>query len=169
MTVEIEVARPADAEALAALHFLSHTVSFAPFASEDWLANRDLTDYVEQWRESLELAESDERACAWKAVSGGEIVGTVKVSPETSHEAQLGNMHVHPNFHRRGIGSALMSAAVRFMVSAGFSIAILGVIQANAAARAIYEKHGWTARLRAEEFWCHGQHGSEALANSADA
>ncbi len=144
--VTIAIASAEDAVALAALHHLSHTTSFAPFASDEWLAGRDEAEYVAQWQSFFERATKDRRFRAWKATSGNKLVGMVKVGPENETEAQLTSMHVRPTFRRQGIGSSLMADAVSFMRSEGFRTAMLGVIQANAPARAIYEKHGWTVR-----------------------
>lgn len=146
MSFKVEIAGLADAEVMAELHFVSHTVSFAPFASQEWLASRSRAEYLAQWREFLGSAESDARSQAWKVTDGEVIVGMVKVGPMNRTEAQLSSMHAHPDFQRRGIGSLLMTAATNFLCEAGFSTAILGVIQANTPARAIYERNGWTVR-----------------------
>gem|GEM_PF-3579921 len=49
----IQLATLDDHEAVAHLHFLSHTVSFAPFVSAQWLDSTRLEDYVSKWRETL--------------------------------------------------------------------------------------------------------------------
>lgn len=143
---QLEIADQSDAEAMADLHLLSHTVSFASFASGEWLKSRDISQYREQWHEFFDDTQSDCRSRAWKVTVGESVVGMVKVSPTSDTEIQLSSMHVHPDYQRRGIGSLLMNAAVEFIRDTGFSCATLGVIQANAPARAIYERHGWTAR-----------------------
>ncbi len=147
MSFTVDIAGQTDAAAMAELHFISHTVSFAEFASLEWVASRKRSDYLEQWQSFFAAAANDKRSRAWKVqVDDGSVVGIVKVGPMTDSEAQLSSMHVHPDYQRQGIGSALMSAASEFMADTGFSTAILGVIQANAPARAIYERHGWTVR-----------------------
>ncbi len=143
MSFQSIVACPADVVALAELHYLSHTVSFAPFASQEWVESRVLAEYEERWRGSLARAETEARARVWKVVVGGAVIGTVGIFPMSGCEAQLTNMHVRPDFHRRGIGSMLMNTAEAFLGEAGFETAILGVIQANTAARTLYERHGW--------------------------
>ncbi len=141
MTVSIEVAGSADAAEMAAVHYLSHTTSFAEFASPEWVKSRDPDEYLKQWQAFL--TGNDPRERAWKAVDSGRVVGTVKISAMSDVEAQLASMHVHPEWHRRGIGTQLMDAAMEFMRETGFTTAILGVIQANTAARALYERAGW--------------------------
>jgi len=146
MSLVAEIAGPADADALAGLIYQSHTVSFAPFASPEWVASRDLETYRKQWHEFFERSQDDARSQAWKVVADDRVVGMVKISPLSNGEAQLASMHVHPDYHRRGIGTLLMNAAMAFVSEAGYKTASLGVIQANAPARGIYERFGWTVR-----------------------
>lgn len=149
MNVKIDNAGASDAPELGALHYLSHTTSFAEFASPEWVASRRLENYVTQWADFLFGTGGDARARAWKAVDGETIVGMVRVSAMSATEAQLTSMHVHPDWHRRGIGGLLMNTAMSFMRDTGFETAILGVIQANIAARTLYERGGWqVAELR---------------------
>ena len=138
----VEQAGPADAAALAELHYLSHTTSFAAFASPDWVASRRLDDYRRQWRDFFARQAPGSRA--WAARIDGRLAGMVKVAPEPEPElAQLTSMHVHPDFQGRGIGRALLETAVEFMRESGYRSAILGVIQANGKARGLYESAGW--------------------------
>lgn len=149
LDVKIEIAGVSDVPQLGALHYLSHTTSFAVFASPEWVASRQLENYVTQWTDFLSDSGGDSRTRAWKAVDGESIVGMVRVSTMCATEAQLTSMHVHPDWHRRGIGGLLMNTAVSFMRDAGFETATLGVIQANTAARTLYERGGWqVAELR---------------------
>jgi ribosomal protein S18 acetylase RimI-like enzyme len=146
MNIKIEIAGPADASQLAALHYLSHTTAFAEFASPEWVAGRRLPEYQDRWRSLLAGPADGKRARTWKATepeAGNDVIGMVRISEMSEEEAQLTSMHVHPGYQRRGIGSLLMDAAVDHMRELGFSTAILGVIQANKAARAMYERRGW--------------------------
>jgi hypothetical protein len=60
----IQIAAAADSDELAALHYLSHTKSFAAFASPEWVASRKLETYQSQWKGHL--ARRDPRARAWE-------------------------------------------------------------------------------------------------------
>ncbi len=146
MRFTVEIAGPPDALAMAELHHLSHTVSFASFASEQWISSREKGEYRDRWVEFLTHAETDTRSQAWKVAAEEMVVGMVKVGPMDGSEAQLSSMHVHPDYQRRGIGSLLMNAAIEFIHTAGFERAILGVIQANEPARAVYERNGWNVQ-----------------------
>ena len=62
-------------------------------------------------------------------------------------EAGLGELYaiyVDPAAQGRGIGRALMDAAVRGLATRGFREAVLWVFEANAPARGFYERMGWT-------------------------
>ena len=143
MPYTIEIATAADADGLAALHHLSHTKSFAAFASPAWVASRKLADYQSQWREFF--ARNTPGARAWIARAEGRVAGMVKIAPEKEPGlAQLSSMHVHPDVQGQGVGQALMKVAEGFIKEAGYERAILGVIQANQRARRLYERAGWT-------------------------
>lgn len=144
MSYAIGPAALPDADDVAALHYLSHTTSFAAFASPAFVASRRLDDYRVQWREFL--GKQPPRARAWVARVDGRIVGIVRVTPMAEEGlAQLSSMHVHPDMQGRGIGRALMTVAEDFIRETGYSRAILGVVQANDRARMLYERMGWTA------------------------
>ena len=152
MSIKIEIAGPSDAAEVAALHYLSHTTAFAAFSSPEWVQSRSKDEYLRQWQEFFTNNAEEPRSRAWKARDAdGTLAGMVKVAPMDEREAQLTSMHVHPDFHRRGIGRQLMDTAVEFMRDvAGFETAILGVIEANTAARALYERGGWSIDQRRE-------------------
>jgi ribosomal protein S18 acetylase RimI-like enzyme len=139
----IEIATAADADEVAALHYLSHTKSFATFASPDWVASRRLANYQTQWRETLSKADPRDRS--WVARSERKVVGMVRIMPMPDDGlAQLVSMHVHPDHQGQGIGTALMKVAEEFLQACGYRRAILGVIHANDKARRLYERAGWT-------------------------
>ncbi|MCH7969932.1 MAG: GNAT family N-acetyltransferase [Chloroflexi bacterium] len=137
-----------DYESVARLHFLSHTVSFAPFVSERWLNSRRLDDYLSRWREALGSAvDGDSTLIAW---IGGEAVGMVRVAQSAApgsrtdvNSAQLTSMHVVPGLTGKGIGTLLMQRSLDYIREQNFSRVVLGVIAANTGARRFYEFHGW--------------------------
>ena len=144
----IQLATLDDYVSVARLHFLSHTVSFAPFASERWLNSRRLDDYLSRWRETLGLPAHGESTLI--ARIAGETVGIVRVArsevPESesaASSAELTGMHVVPGLTGRGIGTLLMQRSLDYIREQNFSRVVLGVIAANTGARRFYEFHGW--------------------------
>jgi predicted N-acetyltransferase YhbS len=98
-----------DYESIAQLHFLSHTLTFAPFASEHWLNSRRPDHYLHRWREILSRAS--DRSLNLVARSTGKTVGMVRVArskiPESGpgkNSAEL-TMHVAPRLTGQGIGT----------------------------------------------------------------
>ena len=137
-----------DYESVARLHFLSHTVSFAPFVSVHWLTSRRLDDYLSRWQETLGSATDGESTLI--ARIGDEAVGIVRVArsevPESESDvngAELTRMHVVPGLTGRGIGTLLMQRSLDYIREQNFSRVVLGVIAANTGARRFYEFHGW--------------------------
>lgn len=63
------------------------------------------------------------------AAEGNRIVGTVQVimvlPPNQPHRCEIAKMIVHPNARRKGIGRALMTAAVEYSRSRGKTLATL--------------------------------------------
>ena len=151
MTSDIPIIQRAtidDYEAVARLHYLSHTVSFAPFASEQWLHSRRLDDYLSRWQKTLGCAVDGDSTLI--ARIGCNAVGMVRVARSEApgsrtdvNSAQLTGMHVAPGFTGQGIGTLLMQRSLDYIRERGFSRVVLGVIAANTGARRFYESHGW--------------------------
>ncbi len=144
MSFAVEQASLADAADMAALHYLSHTKSFAAFASPEFVATRKLDTYVSQWTDFLRAEKPGARA--WVARSNGAVTGIVRVYAMSEQGlAQLGGMHVHPDQQGRGIGRALMMVTEAFIRESGYRRCILGVVEANVRARRLYDGMGWKA------------------------
>ena len=70
-----------------------------------------------------------------------ELVGTCWITFD-GRRLHMHHCGVHPSFQRRGIGSMLTRESLRFAKEKGYQIK-LEVHQSNAAAIAIYTKHGF--------------------------
>ena len=79
------------------------------------------------------------------AIAGFAHFGARRIDGQrVGSEGELYALYVHPNVWRGGAGSALCTEAERRLRALGYSSAVLWVLQANARARAFYEKYGWT-------------------------
>ena len=58
-------------------------------------------------------------------------------------EGHITNLAVHPEYRRRGVASALLDALDRLAVERRMAFLTLEVRASNAAARALYAKHGY--------------------------
>ena len=132
-----------DHESIAQLLFRSHTISFASYATEEWVNSRRLDEYRARWHDILSKSTSGDTTIV--ASLDGAVVGSIHVSPvETpEYDAQLIGMHVEPHLTGSGIGALLMKSALEFISEQGYERVELGVIAANSGARRLYEAHGW--------------------------
>jgi ribosomal protein S18 acetylase RimI-like enzyme len=131
-------------------------------APADWqIRGMTLADYDEVialWRatEGLGLGDSDEREAigvylvrnpgmSFVATNCGHIVGAML----GGHDGRRGYLHhlaVVPRWRHRGIGRALVEASLAQLRAAGVPKCNLFLYGHNAAGRAFWLKHGWTAR-----------------------
>lgn len=147
----IRVATPDDAPALA-------TVGSAFFRDTFGAANRpeDMEAYLahafSEIRQRAELTEPGARVLIATG-SDGEIVGYVHVrlgaappavsSAPTGRAAEIARLYADRRWHGRGLGAALMDAALATAVQWGAEVLWLGVWERNPRAIAFYAKHGF--------------------------
>ena len=133
MTVEIRPAEDADRRPLALL--------FAAVAEErDGIAAEPPVD-VEKWAERWNI----ERSIV--AVDEGAIVGEISVSQTSFGYGEIGMM-VASNRRGRGVGSALLTAAIDRARARGLHKLALSVFPHNEAAIALYRKFGFVEEGR---------------------
>jgi ribosomal protein S18 acetylase RimI-like enzyme len=95
----------------------------------------------------------DARAAGWGldgtlvAVAGTELVGTIHVEASRHGFGEIG-MLVAREWRGRGVGSALLSAAIERAREQGLHKLSLGVFAHNDAAIALYRKHGFVEEGR---------------------
>ena len=93
------------------------------------------------------------RAAGWTldgtivAVAGTEVVGSVHVEPSRHGFGEIG-MAVAREWRGRGVGSALLAAAIEWSRERGLHKLSLGVFAHNAAAIALYRKFGFVEEGR---------------------
>ncbi len=95
----------------------------------------------------------DARAASWTlegtlvAVGDGEVVGSVHVDVSRFGFGELG-MAVLREWRGRGVGSALLAAAIEWSRGQGLHKLMLGVFPHNAAGIALYRKFGFVEEGR---------------------
>ena len=93
------------------------------------------------------------RAASWTlegtlvAVAGGEIIGSLHVEASRFGYGELG-MAVAREWRGRGVGSALLAAAIEWARERGLHKLSLSVFPHNAAAMALYRKFGFVEEGR---------------------
>jgi RimJ/RimL family protein N-acetyltransferase len=137
--IRVRRADPSDA---AALVELGRQVGGEPGR---WLLATHWRDEAAE-RRYLKAARRDPDAAVLVAVDGGEVVGRLSVArdphPASAHVADLGMM-VAASRRRRGVGRALLEAAVAWAREAGVRKLELHVFPWNEAALGLYESFGF--------------------------
>ena len=133
-------AEPADAQALTDL---GDAVGSEP---EGWLVTTNGWRNVHDERRYLRAIRRFPHAAVFVAEDEGRIVGRLSVArdqhPASNHVADLGLM-VAASYRRRGIGTALLEAAVDWARAAGVRKLELHVFPHNEAAIRLYEGFGF--------------------------
>jgi RimJ/RimL family protein N-acetyltransferase len=133
-------AEPADAQGL---KDLGDAVGAEP---EGWLVTTNGWRDVADERRYLRAIRRYPNAAVFVAEDDGAIVGRLSIArdehPASRHVADLGLM-VAASHRRRGIGTALLHAAVQWARTAGVRKLELHVFPWNTAAIALYERFGF--------------------------
>ena len=90
----------------------------------------------------LQNMMEDPRAAFFVLVDGGTVAGYTAFSTVLD-EGYIANVAVSPDYRRRGLGDALVSAMTEEARRRELSFLTLEVRESNAPARALYEKHGY--------------------------
>jgi ribosomal protein S18 acetylase RimI-like enzyme len=108
---------------------------------------------IDRWRHEIGvgLRRPIEDAFTYVAEIDGEFAGYCYVAapskePDLGREAaELGALYVDPAHWRRGAGDALVRAALERLAGLPYTDVVLWTFSENAAAIALYERHGWRA------------------------
>jgi ribosomal protein S18 acetylase RimI-like enzyme len=146
----LRLATAADAEALARLHGELAAVAWdtvgEAMGPEDM--GRHIARFLAAHHESvIILAEEDGRAV------GMAVVHPFPALAEGTTQLVLDDIYVEAPARRRGIGSALMDATLAAARALEAPIVHLSVRPDNAAARRLYEKHGFRAAADVPYVW----------------
>jgi len=93
------------------------------------------------------------RAASWTldgtivAVAAGEVIGSIHVAATRHGYGEIG-MAIAREWRGRGVGSALMEAAIDWARTKGLHKLSLGVFAHNAAGLALYRKYGFVEEGR---------------------
>jgi ribosomal protein S18 acetylase RimI-like enzyme len=102
----------------------------------DWQGENDRE---ERWRARLDIAESHNLV----AVLDGEPVGMASGLPGSDGTVELISMWVAPSARGRGVADALVREVERWARASGARVLRLDVAEDNAAAQAVYARHGF--------------------------
>jgi RimJ/RimL family protein N-acetyltransferase len=138
--IAIRPAEPSDA-----LELVSLAASVGQEAGE-WLLSSETWRPVADERRYLKAVRRNADAAVYVALDGDRIVGRLSLArdphPASKHVADLGLM-VAATHRRRGIGTALLDAAVAWAKGSGVSKLELHVFPWNEPAIQLYERFGF--------------------------
>jgi RimJ/RimL family protein N-acetyltransferase len=126
-------------------------VELRPARDEDRLPLAHVFAAVAEERDGIATeppVDVEGRAASWTldgtivAVAHGDVIGSIHIDVSRHGFGELG-MAVVRDWRGRGVGSALLTAAIDFARERGLHKLILSVFAHNAAAIALYRKHGF--------------------------
>jgi GNAT superfamily N-acetyltransferase len=139
----LRIAAAADAEAIAVLHTESWRRTYRGMMADEFLDGAALGNRRTVWRERLHGAAPGLHVCV--AEHHKRIVGFVCAfaNHDPNWGAYIDNLHVAHDWHRRGVGRALMRSTAEWLCGLQPDGGVyLWVMEANAPARRFYERLG---------------------------
>lgn len=134
----------ADADALGVAHVEAWRAAYRGAMPDEFLDGLDPAARADRWRDIL-VSGSD--AATWVTELDGDVVGFASAGPCRDEDADVGEVwaiNLAPVAWGRGLGRALMDAALDALRAAGHREAVLWVVDRNERARRFYEIGGWT-------------------------
>jgi GNAT superfamily N-acetyltransferase len=148
VTVRLRDARRGDELAVAEVHVRSWQEAYRGLMPDSYLDALDPRD-----RAGGYIFEAGDPAAPATVLAVGEedgkevVLGFATFCPSRDEDApDLGEvvaLYVDPNRHGGGVGRLLMTEARRRLHHAGFTEALLWVLDGNARAATFYEREGW--------------------------
>jgi GNAT superfamily N-acetyltransferase len=148
--LRFRLADASDSARVAELHAASWRANYRGALSDSYLDGDILSERAEAWAQRL--AEPSARQWVQLAAVRDELMGfaCVLLVEEPACGACLDNLHVRPGLTGQGIGSQLLTQARQWVARVEPTWPMhLWVLEANAAARRFYERHGGEAVERA--------------------
>jgi len=148
--LEIRLAGPADADAIAELHAASWRSAYRGIFSDAYLDGDILPERRLHWRDCLETDPRPDCGVLI-ATEDGACVGfiCVRLEADSVWGPLLDNLHVRPDRKGSGIGRRLIKDGAAWVRTRGsYDSWHLWVIDSNTPARRVYEHLGWVARDR---------------------
>jgi ribosomal protein S18 acetylase RimI-like enzyme len=150
MTVLIRAARPDDAAGIAAVNRRSWDAAYRGMVDDAVLDGLDASDLEGDWRAAIERPRAGARLVVAED-AGGEVVGYCRYGPGKDRDVdptlagEVYGLYVAPDRWGAGVGSELLRAAFGDLARLGRREVRLEVVEANARARAFYERIGFEA------------------------
>lgn len=137
----VRAARADDSRRLAEIHVTSWREAYQGLLPDEFLRALSVDSRHEWWSRRLTALEK-----------GGEILvvadsdmpeGFAFLGPCSATEGEIYAIYIDPRRWRHGLGTELLGASERALLSGGFKQAILWVLEGNQRGRSFYENQGW--------------------------
>jgi ribosomal protein S18 acetylase RimI-like enzyme len=145
MQIHIRRATPQDATSLAAVEVTSWRAAYRGLMPDAFLSGLSEAEITEGWHQSLLKHGVCGRKRVLLAISDARVRGFVRIGVEEEPN-QIGLvylLYVRPEAWGRGVGTALMHAAMDSLRERGVREAVLWVLRDNQRARTFYTGLGW--------------------------
>jgi len=147
--VHLRTATADDAVAIATVHVRTWQSAYRGLIPDGYLETLSVEGRSEIWNRILAGTDLP-RSGAFVVEDDDAVIGFVHVAPTRDADVpvttgELTSIYVLPCAWGRGGGRLLMSAALTSMKAAGFTTAMLWVLENNLRARAFYDRQRWTA------------------------
>lgn len=144
--VPLRAASADDLDAIADLFLACWTMSYRQVLPRHVVGIHGPASARDLWRHSLG-GGADAAQVMVAEHPDGSLAGVVAMGrdEDDASRGHIFSLYVHPEAQRSGIGARLVSEAIERFRAEGLWEASLWVFEANAAARAFYERLGWHA------------------------
>jgi GNAT superfamily N-acetyltransferase len=146
VTIRVRAATEADVGAVGELLVCSWRAAYRGLMPDEVLAGLDPVQRGEGWRQAI--VAPGPGAGVHVAVDGADVVGVVGYGPSLHGDAVCGQLYAiyaAPAYWGRGVGPALHDVAIAGLEAAGFTEAVLWVLDRNERAIRFYARNGWAA------------------------
>jgi ribosomal protein S18 acetylase RimI-like enzyme len=141
----LRAAEVGDAKAIASVHVETWRAAYVGIIPTKVLDGLSVDERAVKWEETLAGLGAGERVEV--AIDGEQVVAFAYTGACRDEDAfglgELYAIYVSPSHWGSGVAPALLASARRSLVDAGHDEAVLWVLEANARARAFYERHHW--------------------------
>lgn len=132
------------------LHVRSWRAAYRGIVPDAILDGMSIEGRRDRWARAIAQANTEPsgQVRIWVVETDGRVVGLATTGPCRDGDAQAGtgelqSIYLAPEAWSRGLGSALLEAAVDDLRARGFAPLLLWVIEENARGRRFYERAGW--------------------------
>jgi GNAT superfamily N-acetyltransferase len=141
--MQLRIATPDDAVAIAHLHAESWRVAYRGQYSDAYLDGDVFADRRQVWTRRFNPPPNNQHVIL--AIEGAEPLGFVcaYANDDATWGTLVDNLHVQPGMHRHGLGRVLLAAAAKWSAEHHPQAGLyLWVLEGNSNARAFYEHLG---------------------------